>query len=317
MKRPLYITRPGTLRCSKGTLRFEGRDIKKTIPVKATSEVFCLAPVTLTGGALRLLSLEGIPVHFYSTRGAYRGSFIPTDSDSCGSMLIAQVEHYLDAEKRRYIATQFVEGIKGSMLSFLRYLRADTEDIKDVEIEARTPEELLGLESQLWRAFYQVFGSSLKHFKFSGRKKRPPGDEVNAMISYGNAVLYGVILSEIHKTCLNPSVSYLHEPRDGRNSLVFDIADMFKPITVFKAIFRATNRREIRREHFWKGDGVYLTREGKRIFLQELNMELDRKVWHPRLKRYTSLRYIMRLELYSLRNHLIGKRKYRSIRAWW
>jgi len=238
VKRPLYITKPGTLRCLKGTLRFEGKDIKKTIPVKATSDIFCLAPVTLTSGTLRLLAREGIPVHFYSTRGTYRGSFIPADSSPCGSTLVAQVEHYLDAEKRHYIATQFVEGIKASMLSSLRHLGEATEDIEDVEVEAETPEELLGIESQLWKTFYRLFGLSLKYFKFSERKKHPPADEVNAMISYGNAVLYGVILSEMHKTCLNPGVSYLHEPRDGRNSLVFDIADIFKPITVFRAISR-------------------------------------------------------------------------------
>ncbi|ASJ13867.1 type I-B CRISPR-associated endonuclease Cas1b [Thermococcus radiotolerans] len=317
MKRPLYITKPGILRCFKGTLRFEGEGIKRTIPVKATSEVFCLAPVTLTSGALRLLSREGIPVHCYSTRGNYRGSFIPADSNPCGSTLIAQVDHYLDAEKRCYIATQFIEGIKASMLSLLRSLGIDTREIEVVEIKAETPNELLGLESQLWREFYRLFGLSLKHFRFDGRKRRPPGDEVNAMISYGNAVLYGVILSEIHKTCLNPTVSYLHEPRDGRNSLVFDIADIFKPITVFRVTSRMTNRREIQEEHFKRGNGVYLTDEGKRLLVEGFNRELERKVRHPQLKRYTSVRYIMRLELYSFRNHITGKRKYKSLRAWW
>jgi len=175
----------------------------------------------------------------------------------------------------------------------------------------------MGVESQLWREFYGLFGDLLKHFEFRERTRRPPKDEVNALISYGNSVLYTVALSEIRKTYLHPAISFLHEPLERRYSLALDMADIFKPITVFRVILRLVNRRQIREEHFNRDVGVLLNDEGLRVFIDELNSELSKRVLHPRFRRKVSIRYLMRLEGYSLVKHFLGDSRYKSLRAWW
>lgn len=317
MKKAYYITQMGTLERKGNTIFFVNETGKRPIPINSTSEIHCFRPVSLTSGAIKLLSEKNVPVHFYNKYGYYRGSYMPIEGQISGTVIIKQAEHYLDTEKRIYIARQFVEGIKASMVALLRSQRENKRPIEEISVEGSSPPELMGIESQLWKEFYSIYSSLLKHFGFRERNRRPPKDEVNAMISYGNSLLYGVALSEIRKTYLHPSISFLHEPLERRYSLALDIADIFKPITVFRIILRLVNRRQIREEHFEREVGVMLNREGLKIFLTEFNEELGKKVLHPGFRRKVSIRYLFRLEGYSLVKHFLGDKKYRSIRAWW
>ncbi|ASI98603.1 type I-B CRISPR-associated endonuclease Cas1b [Thermococcus celer] len=317
MKKPYYITRMGVLERRGNTLFFENEEMRKAIPINSTSEVHCFRPVTLTSGAIKLLSEKNVPVHFYNKYGYYRGSYMPIEGQVSGTVVIKQAEHYLNPGKRMYIAKQFVEGIKASMVALLRAHKTDYGAISEVEVEGYTPAELMGVESTLWKEFYGLFASLLKHFEFRERNRNPPRDEVNALISLGNSVLYTVALSEIRKTYLHPAISFLHEPLERRYSLSLDLADVFKPVTVFRVILRLVNRGQIREEHFRDDVGVMLTDEGLRLFISELNSEFSRKVLHPRFRRNVSIRYLMRLEGYSLVRHFLGDSTYRSLRAWW
>ncbi|WP_461863423.1 type I-B CRISPR-associated endonuclease Cas1b [Thermococcus sp.] len=317
MKKPVYITQMGVLERKSNTIFLVNENGKKAIPINSISEIHCFRPVSLSSGAIKLLSEKNVPVHFYNRYGYYRGSYMPVEGQISGSVVLAQAAHHLDPDKRLYIAGQFLEGIKASMIALLRSQRTRYRGIAGMAVEGGTPAELMGIESQLWREFYSIFASMLRHFEFSERNRRPPRDEINAMISYGNSVLYTVALSEIRKTYLHPAISFLHEPLERRYSLALDIADIFKPITVFRVILRLVNRRQIRGEHFERDVGVLLNREGLKVFLNELNGEFGRKVLHPRLKRNVSLRYLIRLEGYSLVKHFLGDRSYKSLRVWW
>ena len=317
VKRAYYITRMGKLERRGNTLFFVNEEMRKAIPVNSTSEIHCFKPVSLTSGAIKLLSEKNVPVHFYNKYGYYRGSYVPREGQVSGTVVIKQAKHHLDPEKRLYVAKQFVEGIKASIIAFLKSQRAKYKVIAEIPVEGENPAELMGVESELWREFYGVFASLLKHFEFRERTRRPPQDEVNALISYGNSVLYTVALSEIRKTYLHPAISFLHEPLERRYSLALDLADIFKPITVFRVVLRLTNRRQIRKEHFERDVGVLLADEGLKVFASELNSELGRKVFHPRFRRNVSIRYLVRLEGYALVKHFLGDSRYKSLRAWW
>jgi CRISP-associated protein Cas1 len=62
------------------------------------------------------------------------------------------------------------------------------------------------------------------------------------LISFGNSLLYATTLSEIYRTQLNPTVSFLHEPSARRYSLSLDLSEIFKPIIVDRTIFKAGER---------------------------------------------------------------------------
>lgn len=150
------------------------------------------------------------------------------------------------------------------------------------------------------------------------REKQPPTDPVNALISFGNMLCYTAILSEIYKTSLDPTISFLHEPSSKRFSLSLDLAELFKPLIVDSVIISSINNRVISAKHFSSMEGmVLLNDEGKKKFISEWEKKLDTTVKHRALNRNVSYRYFIRLECYKLVKHLIGDEVYRPLKAWW
>ncbi|SCN37326.1 Protein of unknown function [Bacillus cytotoxicus] len=138
------------------------------------------------------------------------------------------------------------------------------------------------------------------------------------MISFGNSLCYTTVLSEIYKTQLNPTISYLHEPSSKRYSLSLDIAEIFKPLIVDPLIFTLVNKKMISLKHFESLDEmVLLNEQGRKKFLQAWEGKLGQTVMHRRLKRKVSYKYFIRLECYKLIKHMIGDELYKPLKAWW
>ncbi len=323
MKDPLYITSHGILLRKGNTLYFMNDEGKKALPINGINEINCYGKVSLRSGASSLLMKQGIPVNFFNKYGYYEGSLYPRIHLNSGLIVVKQSEHYSDPIKRAEIAKEFVEGIKHNLLRNLKYYKKKGKDvdifIQDIEKEdiKGTIPQIMSNEGRMWHAYYQSFNKIIKNFEMSNREIRPPTTEMNALLSFGNSLLYGSALSEIYHTYLHPSISFLHEPAERRFSLALDIADIFKPIIVGRVIFKLVNNNMLTEKDFNKDVGVLLKDKGKRIFLKEYQSKLDTTIKHPKLNRRVSYKYLMRLECYKLIKHLIGDKKYESFKAWW
>ncbi len=178
---------------------------------------------------------------------------------------------------------------------------------------------LLGIEGKMRERYYQAWRHILiGDWAFDRRVRRPPDNEVNALISFGNGYLYTTCLSEIYRTQLTPTISYLHEPGARRFSLALDLSEIFKPLIVDRAIFRLLNTGQLKPEHFDRSmDGCFLTDSGKRLFLGAIEERLRTTIKHRRLGRSVTYRHLIRLECYKLVRHLTDLEPYRAFRAWW
>ena len=188
------------------------------------------------------------------------------------------------------------------------------------QIDAQeTVEALMGIEGKMRERYYQAWNAILNtDWSFDRRVRRPPDNEINALISFGNSVLYTVCVSEIYRTQLTPTISYLHEPGARRFSLALDLSELFKPLIVDRAIFRLVNTRQLQTSHFDKSlNGCLLTDAGKRLFLGALEERLASTIKHRRLGRHVSYRHLIRLECYKLVRHLTAVEGYKAFRAWW
>ena len=323
MKKPLYITSHGILSRKANTLEFINEESKKTLPIHAINEINCFGKVSLKSGASSLLMKEGIVVNFFNKYGFYEGSLYPRVKLNSGLVVVKQSEHYLDNEKRCFIAKQFVEGIQHNILKTLKYYSKKDKDLAEfiniIEKEEISGDinQIMSSEAWIWKNFYNSFNVILKKFPMDKREIRPPTSEINALISFGNSLLYSTVLSEIYQTYLHPSVSFLHEPSERRFSLSLDLADMFKPIIVDRVIFKLVNTNMISEKHFVNDIGFLLNDKGKQIFLSEYQKKLETTIKHPTLNRKVSYRYLIRLEGYKLIKHILGDKEYESFRMWW
>jgi len=186
---------------------------------------------------------------------------------------------------------------------------------------AGDPGALMGIEGKARNIYYGLWqhildGGSITEFR--KRVRRPPDNPVNALISFGNGLLYAACLGEIYHTQLSPEISYLHEPGERRFSLALDIADIFKPVLVDRMIFSLLNTRQLEAGHFdMVLNGCRLNDDGRKIVVKAFEAKLQTTLFHRRLKRHVSYQRLLRLECYRLIRHLVGEEAYRAFHMWW
>lgn len=322
MNSNLYITKSGDLSRKDNTLFFKNEAIRKVIPVEGVDTIYLFGETNLNTKLLNFLSQKQICLHVFNYYGYYSGSFIPREAYVSGKLLVNQVNCYSTMKKRLELARSFVKGIientKFTLLHYQKHgisLKRAVENIKKREIEIpRTSDikQLLSIEGSVWDNFYSTFDQILpQDFKLGTRDIRPPTNPLNAMISFGNSLIYTQILSQIYQTQLNPTISYLHEPSERRFSLSLDLAELFKHELTFRLIFKTINKNMIKLSDFdQKKNFTLLNQDGRLKFLQEFDKRLNETVLHKVLKRNVSLKSQMRMECYKLIKHLLGEKEY-------
>jgi len=173
---------------------------------------------------------------------------------------------------------------------------------------------ILAVEGSLWQIFYDSFKYFLpKDFLMNKRVKRPPDNPINALISFGNTLLYTKTISAIYQTHLNQTISFLHSPSEARFSLSLDLSEAFKPIIVFKTIFELVNRKKLNvLKHFDKRfNYALLNEDGKKIFIKAFEDRINEKFKHPSLKRMVSYKSAIKYDGYKLIKLLLEGREFK------
>lgn len=330
LKKDIYIFNDGELKRKDNTLYFEGGGSKKYIPIEETSTIWIFGEVSLNKRFLEFASEKEITLHFFNYFGYYTGSYYPREHLNSGYIILKQCEYYLDYDKRLAIAKSFIETAASNILMVLKYyknrgsaLEGSIEDIskKLNEISnANTVEEVMAIEGNIRQAYYCCFNSIIKNddFRFSRRSKRPPLDNINALISFGNSLMYSTVLSEIYQTHLDPRIGYLHSTNMRRFTLNLDISEVFKPIIVDRCIFSLLNKRIITKEDFEEQfKGILLSESGKKKFIQEYNDKLLTTVKHRKLNKEVTYKRLIRMEIYKLQKHITEDEKYEGFVAKW
>ncbi|MCS6964856.1 MAG: type I-B CRISPR-associated endonuclease Cas1b, partial [Thermoflexus sp.] len=314
MGRTYYLFRSGRLRRRQNTIYLEweadGRTERQAIPVEDVEALFAMGELDLNTRLLSFLSRHGIGLHVFNYYGFYVGSFYPRETRASGHVVVSQALHYADPPCRLALARRFVEGALFHMRRNLLYYRRQGLAVeaplaaleKALEELERCVDvaALMGLEGRARDAYYSAFPLILNLEDFR-RSRRPPENPVNALLSFGNGLLYAAILSELYHTPLHPAVSFLHEPSAGRFSLALDLAEVFKPLIVDRMVFALMNRNALSEEDFLEEVGFcYLKEDGRKKAVSEFEERLRETVQHPRLKRPVSYRTLIRLEAYKL-----------------
>lgn len=319
-KKSLTLLSDGTLFRRENTLYFENAQGKKPLAIEGIYDIYVYGKITITSQALHFLAQKGVAVHFFNHYGYYDGSFYPRESLNSGDLLIKQAKHYLDREKRLKLAKLFVVGGAKNMEKNLKKwgMKASFNELLN-ELEAvEKISEVMNVEARIRQEYYALWDETLpEDFKIVKRTRRPPQNEMNALISFLNSRIYATIVSELYNTQLSPTISYLHEPGERRFSLALDLSEIFKPIIADRVANRLVKQGIIKKSHFRDDlNGVLLNEEGKKIVLEAINEEMRKSVRHPRLKKNVTKQRLIRLEAYKLIKHLVGSQEYEPLMAW-
>ncbi len=329
MKQSLYFFSNCTIKRKDNTLMFEINGAKKYRPIEAISDIFLFSEHTLNTKLLNFLGQQKIPVHIFNYYGFYSGSFFPREQYLSGHVTICQAKHYLDEEKRMILAYEFLNAAASNILANLTYyknrerdLAGKIEQIKELKKTLKQADSisyLMGIEGNIRDLYYSAFNEILQNkFDFKKRVKRPPDNFINSLISFGNSLVYTSVLSEIYRTQLDPTVSFLHEPGYRRYSLALDVSEIFKPIILDRMIFSMINKKELSEKDTEKDlNYCYLKDAGRKKFLRKYDERLKTTIKHKKLKRYVSYQRLIRLECYKIIKHILGEEKYTGFKMWW
>ncbi|PSP98903.1 subtype I-B CRISPR-associated endonuclease Cas1 [Halobacteriales archaeon QS_4_70_19] len=302
---------------------------KKYLPIENAEGLFLHGQIDFNTRLISFLNDSGVAMHVFGWNDYYAGSIMPERGQTSGRTLVEQVRAYDNPERRRPIARKIIQGSIHNMRANVKYYDGRGHEFGDVitRLEAQSAaldsemdtNELMGVEATARRAYYSIFDNVLPEgFVFAGRQYNPPNNEVNSLISFGNSLVYANVVSAIRATALDPAVSFLHEPGERRYSLALDIADLFKPLLADRVIFRLVNRNQLGLDDFEEDlNACLLNESGRKTFSKAFEETLDETIEHPRLNRKVSYQYLLRIEVYKLKKHLLTGEEYVPFERWW
>ena len=329
MQQSFYVYNNGDLKRKDNTLRFTSYDgEKRDIPIERISDIYVMSEMSFNTTFLSYISQYGIPIHFFNYYNFYTGSFYPKESNLAGQLLVNQVQHYTEYDKRLLIAKKFIQAAADNIYRNLRYYNGRDKNVsdymKDIDslrtglVGVKSIQELMGIEGNIRKKYYAAWSVIINQEIEFDKRVMPPDNMINSLISFVNSLVYTRTLSEIYHTQLNPTISYLHEPGIRRYSLCLDISEVFKPLIGDRLIFSLLNRKQITEKSFTKElNYLHLKKDASKLIVSEFEKKMKQTIMHKELGRQVSYQYLIRLEAYKLIKHLIGEKEYEGFRIWW
>jgi len=277
--------------------------------------VLIFGNVQFTTQAVHELFEHGIELAILSRRGRLIGQ-ITSPATKNITLRVQQFEKYTDNEFRLKLSVEIVTGKINNALNVIRHfsynhpkndLKSETAALKtsleNVKVANRI-DQLLGLEGGAAKTYFNAFGKMiLGEFNFTGRKKRPPTDPVNAILSLSYTMIFNEISSLLDGLGFDPYLGYFHSVDYGRASLAADLIEEFRAPIADRFTLNLINNRIVGEEDFYtnpKGAGVYLEREALKRYFTEYETMLNHEFIHPKTKENTTFRKSFRLQAENL-----------------
>ena len=179
-------------------------------------------------------------------------------------------------------------------------MQIDKEKVKNASLklkhaltlirEARLKEQLRGYEGEAASIYFGVFDELIlqqkKDFGFSGRNRRPPMDNTNALLSFSYTLLTNTMASALETVGLDPYVGYLHTERPGRASLALDMIEELRPVIADRFVLLLINKRMIQGKAFKKKENgaVIMSDDARKLVLAEWQNKKKETLMHPFLQ---------------------------------
>lgn len=156
--------------------------------------------------------------------------------------------------------------------------------------ECDSIEQLRGYEGEAASVYFRVFDEMIlqqkKDFSFQGRNKRPPIDNVNAMLSFVYTMLTNHIVGALECVGLDPYVGVMHTDRPGRVSLALDLIEELRSVLADRFVLSLINKKIVQKKDFQKRENgaVLMSDDARRMILTEWQNKKKETLTHPYLK---------------------------------
>lgn len=274
-------------------------------PLINFEEIVCFSYRGASPQLLGKCAERGIGVSFFSPFGKFLFRVINNEN---GNVLLRKSQYRIsDNEDQSVpIAKNFIVGkiynCKWLLDRTVRdhELRIDSDKIQNVKeilserikqaLNAGSLDEVRGMEGEAAQVYFSCFDELIlnqkESFRFRGRNRRPPLDNVNALLSFGYSLLTNECFNALQMVGLDPYVGFLHRDRPGRKSMALDLMEELRPVLVDRFVLTLINNRQIKKDDFMLSESgaVIFTESGRKLFLAEWQNHKKEEITHPYLK---------------------------------
>lgn len=325
----LYVTTQGAYLAAEGetvVVRHEGKD-RGRFPLHMLESIVCFGQVSCSPFLVGRCAERGIGISFLSERGRFLAR---VQGPVSGNVLLRRTQYRLadDPQAAARVARSVVLAkLANSRTVLMRAVRdhGGTPGVQRLREAAAAlaravdrldgaPEldAIRGVEGEAARTYFQVFDDLIvaqkDGFRFSGRTRRPPRDNVNALLSFVYTILTHDTASALEGVGLDPQVGFLHRDRPGRPGLALDLVEEFRAFMADRLVLSLVNRRQLSPSRFIEGEtgGVWMDDDTRRAVLVAYQERKQEEIRHPFLEETTTVGMLWHLQALLLARYLRG-----------
>lgn len=274
-------------------------------PLHTLENIMCFTYKGASPALMGACAERKIGMSFFSPRGSFLARVIGKEY---GNVLLRKEQYRISDDGSRnitYARNMIIGKVFNSRWSIERTLRdhayrVDAVRLKEISnilhhtlsvIDATTEMEMLrGIEGKAAEQYFSVLNDMILNqkdeFRFTTRNRRPPLDNINAILSFAYTVLAGDCANALSGVGLDPYVGFMHGDRPGRTSLALDLMEELRPVLADRFVLTLINTKAIQAVHFekQKDNAVLLTDDGRKAFFNAWQNHKREVITHPYLK---------------------------------
>jgi CRISPR-associated protein Cas1 len=281
----LYVTTQGAYLAKDGeavSVRVE-QETKLRVPIHTLGAIVCFGQVSCSPFLMGLCGERGVALAFLTENGHFLAR---VQGPVQGNVLLRR-EQYRQADNEENTAAIARAVVLAKVANCRTVLqRALRDKAEDVSRET-TVDAVRGHEGDAARVYFSVFDHLItgakEEFFFRGRNRRPPLDNVNALLSFAYTLVTHDVTAALEAVGLDPAVGYLHRDRPGRPSLALDILEELRPVIADRLVLSLINRRQVRASGFRKTEsgGVVMDDATRKEVLVAYQTRKQEEIQHP------------------------------------
>jgi CRISPR-associated protein Cas1 len=293
MVRSLYVSQQGcylTLQREMVVIK-QGQTVLQEVQLPLLEQILIFGQSQVTTPVIRACLQRDIPIAYLSRMGYCYGRLIPIER---GYRQLSRYQQQLSGVEKLITARAIVQTkLKNSRVLLQRQQRRQESTVTTTAIQtleylsvqaaqSDSTERLMGLEGAGAASYFSALGECLSNpaFVFTARSRRPPGNPVNAMLSFGYQVLWNHLLSLLELQGLDPYYACLHQGSDRHAALASDLVEEFRAPIVDSLLLYLVNRgvMDAERDFEPREGGCYLNDSGRKKFLRAFLQRMEERI---------------------------------------
>lgn len=325
----LFVTTQGSYLSKEGdtVLVSQEREVKLRVPIHNLGSIVCFGNVLCSPFLLGLCGERNVTLSFLTENGRFLAR---VHGPISGNVLLRREQYRraddptISAEVARSVVTAKIANSRivlqramrdGPELADSAAMKQALEDmqqyIKTLQVQA-TVDQIRGVEGSAAATYFGVFdhliNSNKEHFFFRERSRRPPLDNMNALLSFLYTLLVHDVESALEGVGLDPAVGFLHRDRPGRPGLALDLMEELRAYLVDRLALSLVNRQQVKPEGFTKTESgaVTMDDETRKAVLVAWQKRKQEEITHLFLQEKVSLGLLAHIQAQILARYLRG-----------